>query len=135
MKLDSLIDIDSPDKAVIQSYYNNSGLTSKAAQYSQVSVKQIENSMSQTNNDYANNELGALKSNNMMNQSSGFMMSRTKKGNQVQFKQINNADKKKSKSIQGGAKQPNYKNMASIIFDDVYNTCNPDKMLTRIANN
>jgi hypothetical protein len=67
MKLDSLIDIDSPDKAVIQSYYNNSGLTSKAAQYSQVSVKQIENSMSQTNNDYANNELGALKSNNMMN--------------------------------------------------------------------
>jgi hypothetical protein len=67
MKLDSLIDVDSPDKAVIQSYYNNSGLTSKAAQYSQVSVKQIENSMSQTNNDYANNELGALKSNNMMN--------------------------------------------------------------------
>jgi hypothetical protein len=67
MKLDSLIDTDSPDKAVIQSYYNNSGLTSKAAQYSQVSVKQIENSMSQTNNDYANNELGALKSNNMMN--------------------------------------------------------------------
>jgi hypothetical protein len=67
MKLDSLIDIDSPDKAVIQSYYNNSGLTSKAAQYSQVSVKQIENSMSQTNNDYANNELGILKSNNMMN--------------------------------------------------------------------
>jgi hypothetical protein len=67
MKLDSLIDIDSPDKAVIQSYYNNSGLTSKAAQYSQVSVKQIENSMSQTNNDYANNELGVLKSNNMMN--------------------------------------------------------------------
>jgi hypothetical protein len=67
MKLDSLIDVDSPDKAVIQSYYNNSGLTSKAAQYSQVSVKQIENNMSQTNNDYANNEIGILKSNNMMN--------------------------------------------------------------------
>jgi hypothetical protein len=60
MKLDSSIEIDSPDKAVIQSYYNNSGFTSKAAQYSQVSVKQIENSMSQTNNDYANNELGVL---------------------------------------------------------------------------
>lgn len=27
------------------------------------------------------------------------------------------------------------KNMASIIFDDVYNSGNPDKMLTRIANN
>jgi len=25
--------------------------------------------------------------------------------------------------------------MASIIFDDVYNSNNPDKMLTRIANN
>ena len=83
MKIDSSIEIDSPDKAVVQSYYNNSGVTSKAAQYSQVNVKQIENSMSQTNNDYANNEIVAPLTNQIMNQSSGFMMSRTKKGNQV----------------------------------------------------
>ena len=51
------MELDSPDKAAVHSYYNNSGFTSKAAQYSQVSVKQVESTQT---NDYANYELGVL---------------------------------------------------------------------------
>jgi hypothetical protein len=45
--------------------------------------------------------------------------------------------KPKSKSTHGANvnTKPSFKKMTSIIYDDVYNTGNPDQMLTRLANN
>jgi hypothetical protein len=76
-----------------------------------------------------------------MNKSSGFMITRTKQNHGATpvllFKQVAEKKKLKSKSTHGGnnTKRPAFKNMASIIFDDVYNTGNPDQMLAKLASN
>ena len=69
------------------------------------------------------------------------MISRSKKKGPAPpvllFKQVSEKKKLKSKSTHGvGANaKPSFRNIASIIFDDVYNAGNPDQMLARLANN